>query len=203
MVTVAGEDLFTPIFNKLEGLVSAGRNAFNRHSRQDLEQLKALHREIVLDIADAIKKIEGTLAKKQAGERAEALKEQSLLTRLQLIAEKLGGLTEPIDKKIKDGVLFSEKAVSQTNYLFDHQAGILRSLLDILKTDNAMLKRFVQEEGQKLVQDCINFATEHEDRLIEGLCLPQAAPLFLSILDNMRTAAQHEVDIAQMLAKKN
>ncbi len=202
MVTVAGKDLFTPIFNKLEGIVGAARNAFNRHSRQDLEHLKAIHKDIVPEITNAIKKIEETLTKKPAGERAEDLKGQSVLTRLQLIAEKLGGLTDPIDKKIKNGVLFSEKAVSQTNYLFDHQAGMLRSLLDILKTDNDMLKRFVQEEGQKLIQDCINFATEHEDRLIEGLCLPQAAPIFLSILDNMRTAAQHEVDIAQILAKK-
>jgi Na+/phosphate symporter len=202
MDTVAGKDLFTPIFNKLEGIVGAARNAFNRHSRNDLERLKALHKEVVSEITNAIKTVEGTLAKKAAGERAEGLKGQSVLTRLQLIAEKLGSLTDPIDKKIKNGVLFSEKAVSQTNYLFDHQAGMLRSLLDILKTDNAMLKRFVQEEGQKLIQDCINFATEHEDRLIEGLCLPQAAPIFLSILDNMRTAAQHEVDIAQILAKK-
>lgn len=203
MVTVAGKDLFTPLFEKLEGLVAAARNAFNRHSRQDLEHLKAFHKESVLGIADAIRKAEGTPAKKPAGERGVGPKEQSVLTRLQLIAETLGGLTDPIDKKIKDGVLFSEKAVSQTNYLFDHQAGMLRSLLDILKTDNAMLKRLVQEEGQKLIQDCINFATEHEDRLIEGLCLPQAAPIFLSILDNMRTAAQHEVDIAQILARKN
>lgn len=202
MITVAGKDLFTPIFNKLDAMVGAARNAYNRHSRQDLEQLKTLYKEVIPEITNAIKTMEGALAKKPAGERAEGLKYQSVLTRLQLIADKLGGLDDPIAKKIKDGVLFSEKAVSQTNHLFDHQAGILRSLLDILKTDNDMLKRFVLEEGQRLIQNCNDFATEHEDRLIEGLCLPQAAPLFLAILDNMRTAAQHEVDIAQILTKK-
>lgn len=202
MITVAGKDLFTPIFNKLDAMVGAARNAYNRHSRQDLEQLKTIHKEVIPEITNAIKTVEGALAKKPPGERAEGLKYQSVLTRLQLIADELGGLDDPIAKKIKDGVLFSEKAVSQTNHLFDHQAGILRSLLDILKTDNDMLKRFVLEEGQRLIQNCNDFATEHEDRLIEGLCLPQAAPLFLAILDNMRTAAQHEVDIAQMLTKK-
>jgi len=203
MITVAGKDLFSPIFNRLEGMVGAARNAFNRHSRQDLEQLKTFHREAVPEITNAITMVEGTLAKQPAGERGPGLKVQSILTRLQLVTEKLGGLADPIEKKIKDGVLFSDKAVSQTNHLFDHQAGILRSLLDILKTDNNMLKRFVQDEGQRLVQNSIDFATEHEDRLIEGLCLPQAAPLFLGILDNMRTAAQHEVDIAQILVRKD
>jgi len=37
--------------------------------------------------------------------------------------------------------------------------------------------------------------------MIEGLCLPQAAPLFLTLLDRMRTLCQHEVEIAKILAK--
>jgi len=201
MFTVAGKDLFTPIFNKLDAKVVAARNAFNRHSRQDLEKLKTLRTEVEAEIANALKFVEEYLAK-QPAEREVGHKTQSLLTRLQLIADKLGGLAEPIEKKIRDGILFSDKAVSQTNHLFDHQAGILRSVLDILKTDNAMLKRFVADEAQTLIQNCLDFATEHEERMVEGLCLPHAAPLFLTFLDNMRTAGQHELDIVQILEGK-
>lgn len=202
MLNIAGKDLFTPIFSKLEGMVGAARNAFNRHSRQDLETLIMLRKEIVPEITNTIKEVAAALAKQPAAERGTGLRAQSVLKRLQVIADKLGGFAEPLEKKMKDGVLFSEKAVSQTNHLFDHQAGLLRSILDILKTDNDMLKRFVADEGQRLVQKCNDFATEHEARLIEGLCLPQAAPLFLEILDNMRALAQHESDIAQTLAQK-
>ncbi|MBW1992237.1 MAG: hypothetical protein JRI59_09010 [Deltaproteobacteria bacterium] len=203
MATVAGKELITPVCKKLEDMVGAARNAFNRHSRKDLEQLRGIHREILPEVAQAIKKLEGTTTKKTPTERTEILKSQSILTHLQLIAERLGGLADPIEKKIRDGVLFSEKAVSQTNQLFDRQAGILRSVLDSLETDNAVLKQYVLDEGQKMVQNCIDFATEHEERLVEGLCLPQAAPLFLSILDCMSSAARHEVDIAQILFRKS
>jgi Na+/phosphate symporter len=202
MLTIAGKDLFTSIFSTLEGMAGAARNAFNRHSRQDLEQLTTFHKGVAAAIADAIKQVQADLAKQSVEEREAGLKAQNVLTRLEFIAGKLGGLADPLEKKIKDGVLFSDKAVSQVNHLFDHQAGLLRSLLDILKTDNAMLKRFVAEEGQRLVQKCNDFATEHEARLIEGLCLPQAAPLFLAILDNMRTLAQQESAVAQILAEK-
>jgi Na+/phosphate symporter len=202
MVTTAGKDLFTSLFTKLEAMVRAARNAFNRHSRQDLGDLKTLHQEVVQEIAKAVRELEASAAKQPEAERMTGLKAQSVLTRLQLIADKLGGLTDPLEKKIKDGVLFSDKAVSQSNQLFDHQTGLLRSLLDILKTDNDMLKRFVLDEGRKMTENCNHFATEHEDRLIEGLCLPQAAPIFLTILDNMRTVAQHEVDIVQIFAKQ-
>lgn len=201
MLTIAGKDLFTPIFSTLEGMVGAARNAFNRHSRQDLEQLKSLHQEIGPALAHARQQIEAVVAKQSAAQREPGLKAQAALTQLEVIAHRLGALAGPLEKKIKGGVLFSDKAVSQTNHLFDHQAGLLRSILDILKTDNAMLKRFVMEEGQGLVQKCNDFATEHEARLIEGLCLPQAAPIFLAILDNMRALAQHESELAQMLAK--
>jgi Na+/phosphate symporter len=202
MVTVAGKDLFTPLFTRLDAMVRAARNAFNRHSRQDLGDLKTLHQEVDQEIAKAVKELEAAAAKKPEAERAAGLRAQSVLTRLQLIADKLGGLSAPLEKKIKDGVLFSDKAVSQSNQLFDHQAGLLRSLLDILKTENDMLKRFVLDEGRKMIENCNHFATEHEDRLIEGLCLPQAAPIFLAILDNMRAAARHEMDIMQILAKQ-
>ena len=200
MLNIAGKDLFTSIFSTLEGMVGAARNAFNRHSRQDLEQLKTLRKEVVSAIAGATKEVEADLAKQPAGERETGLKAQKVLKRLEIIADKLGGFAEPLEKKMKDGVLFSDKAVSQTNHLFDHQAGLLRSILDIIKTDNVMLQRYVAEEGERLVQKCNDFATEHEARLIEGLCLPQAAPLFLGILDNMRALTLNESDIAQILA---
>lgn len=79
---------------------------------------------------------------------------------------------------------------------------MVRSILDIVKTDNGFLKKFVLQESRKLVQACTDFATEHEDRLIEGLCLPQAAPIFLAVLDRFRTIGEHEMEAANLLARK-
>jgi hypothetical protein len=79
---------------------------------------------------------------------------------------------------------------------------MIRSVLDIIKTDNEFLKKYLLEEGRKLGKAALSFATEHEDRMIEGLCLPEAAPIFLALMDRMSTIAQHEVEIATLLAKK-
>ena len=135
---------------------------------------------------------------KPEGERPALNYLSGLYSHLQVIADNLGALADPIQKKIKNGVLFSDKAVTQTNYLFDTQAGMLRSVLDIVKTDNEFLKRYTETEARNLIQACNNFATEHETRLIEGLCLPQAAPLFLAILDSMRMLARQEAEIVQL-----
>ena len=138
----------------------------------------------------------------KAADQAQLTVWQDLLKGLHRIAQTLGGLWEPINKKMQENVLFSEKAVSQTNGLFDSQTGLLRSVFDIIQTGNAYLKKFVQEEGAKTQRDCADFATEHESRLIEGLCSPQAAPIFLAILEKFRSLGKQEADIIQHVMKK-
>uniref|UniRef100_A0A7V4G6C6 PhoU domain-containing protein n=1 Tax=Desulfobacca acetoxidans TaxID=60893 RepID=A0A7V4G6C6_9BACT len=192
---------FAPIFQKLGALVGAARDAFNRHSAASLEELKKLHGELAADLKNSLDAVDQILAKAPDIQRASLVRWQSILIHLQVLTETLAGLAAPIGRKAKEGILFSDKAVAQANHLFDQAAGILRSLLDTIKTDNDFLKRYVIEESQKLVHNCNEFATEHEARLIEGLCLPQAAPLFLALLDGMRTLGQYGVNIGRILAQ--
>jgi Na+/phosphate symporter len=200
-ITIDQAAIIGPVVDKLISMMGAARDAFNRHSRASLEELKGFQAGLAQEIDKAAKQV-STPSLKSEADKAMALRVQSILHRLQLIGENIGALTDPIQRKIKDGILFSDKAVSQTNYLFDHHTGILRSVQDILKTDNAFLKKYMGQEAHSLILACTNFATEHEDRMIEGLCLPQAAPIFLTILDRMRALGQHEVDIAGILARK-
>lgn len=199
---LAVREKFSPIFDKLGAMVGATRDAFNRHSGTSLERLKKLHGELDPEIRKAIEDLGALAAKSPGDQRSSLIRLQSILTRLQVVGETLEGMSVPIARKIKEGVLFSDKAVAQANQLFDQEAGILRSILDVLKTDNDFLKRYVMEEGERLVRSCNDFATEHETRLIEGVCQPQAAPLFLIMLDRLRTAGQHARDIAQILSQK-
>ena len=196
------QERFNPVFAKLGDMVGTSRNAFNRHSGASLEKLKNLHGELALEIQSAVGDL-GTLAAKASEEKkASLIRLQSVLTHLQMVGDNLEALSTPISRKIREEVLFSDKAVAQANQLFDRLTGILRSILDALKTDNEFLKRYVMAEGQRLTQSCNDFATEHEARLIEGLCLPQAAPLFLAMLNGLRNAGQHTMNIARILDQK-
>lgn len=199
---LAKQEKFTSVFEKLGDMVGAARDAFNRHSGTSLEQLKKFYGELASEIKGALDDLGTLAAKAPENQRASLVRLQSILTHLEMMGDNLEALSAPIGRKMKEGVLFSDKAVAQANQLFDHLTGILRSILDVLKTDNDFLKRYVLEEGQRLTQSCNDFATEHEARLIEGVCLPQAAPLFLSMLNGLRTAGQHAVNIAKILSQK-
>jgi Na+/phosphate symporter len=192
---------FGPIFQKLGAMVGAARDAFNRHSAASLEELKKIHGELVADLKNFLDTVNDLAAKAPEAQRSSLIRWQSILIHLQVLTETLAGLAAPIGRKAKEGILFSDKAVAQANQLFDQGTGILRSTLDTIKTDNEFLKRYVVEESEKLVRNCNEFATEHEARLIEGLCLPQAAPLFLALLDGMRTLGQYGVNIGRILSQ--
>lgn len=197
---LATREMFNPIFAKLGDMVGAARDAFNRHSGTSLEQLKKLHGGLTQEIQSTEDNFTTLAAKASKNQRASLIRLQSALTHLKMVGDILLELSTPLGRKMKEGILFSDKAVAQANQLFDHLTGILRSILDTLKTDNDFLKQYVMEEGQRLTQACNDFATEHEARLIEGLCLPQAAPLFLALLDGMRTIGQHAMNIAKILS---
>lgn len=191
-----------PVAENLIGMLGAARDAFNRHSRAGLERFKSLQETATKEIEQALKQCQEVAAKASGSEKATLARCQSLLSRLQVLIDTLGGLWEPIQKKVKDNILFSEKAVSQTNSLFDRHAGMLRSLFDIAQTDNEFLKKFVVEEARKIIKDCADYADEHETRLIEGLCTPQAAPIFLTLLDRFRSLAYQEMEIVQTFGCK-
>lgn len=192
--------IIAPIVEKLLFRLGAARDAFNRHSRDRLQELESPQGAVSQNIANASRQVKAMITRRpEAGQQVMASME-TVLSGLGAIDANLGSLADPIGKKIKGGVLFSDKAVAQTNYLFDQHAGMIRSLLDIVKTDNQFLKNYVNNEGRNLVQACADFATEHQERLIEGLCTPQAAPIFLAILDAMRGVGQTETAIAKGLA---
>ncbi|MCL4502812.1 MAG: hypothetical protein M1438_13350 [Deltaproteobacteria bacterium] len=192
-------DILAPIIHNLLAMSGAARAAFNRHSRDKVQDLQNLQRTVGRNITEASRQIQSMIARKPEAEKQALLRLETVLNQLGEINTSLGSLANPIQKKIKGGVLFSDKAVAQSNYLFDQHGGMIRSLLDIVRTDNEFLKKYVKTEARNLVQACGDYAIEHQDRLIEGLCTPQAAPIFLDILDSMQTLGQAEALIVKGL----
>ncbi len=195
----AEADILAPIVHNLLGMRRAARDAFNRHSRDKLQEVQKLHATVAGNISDASRQVKSLVARKPGAEKEVLPLMEKILSHLGEINAYLGSLADPIQKKIKGNILFSDKAVAQSNYLFDQHGGMIRSLLDIIRTDNDFLKGYVKTEARNLVQASSDYATEHQDRLIEGLCTPQAAPIFLAIMEAMRGIGQTEVEIAKTM----
>ncbi len=192
--------LFNGVMTNLIIMVEKACSAFNRQRTADLDEMLH-HQKIVADeIALLSNSLDELLFEEQGPGREFCLKLESVLAHVQLMAEDIGEMIPVLSKQIRQGIPFSQRGIAQTNELFDGQLEMLRVLADIFQTDNEMLKTFLrQEKGPSLCQLCIDFATAHEARLIEGLCLPHAAPIFLTMLDAVRNMARHGMEVAHLL----
>lgn len=121
-------------------------------------------------------------------------------TSLHRIAENIERLSELISTKIKEDILFSDRAISEITFLLQRLTDIIRPTSDIILAPNSILGNYIRESEAGIVRRATDYATQHEERLIEGLCLPKASALYINILDVIKSIAWHCKEIANRLA---
>jgi len=102
--------------------------------------------------------------------------------------------------KIRVGIPFSDRAASEITFLMERLQEVLENVSDIILARNTVIREYVKESVAEIGRSVNDFATMHEDRLVEGLCMPQASPLFLDILDAIKVIAWNAKEIAEKLA---
>jgi Na+/phosphate symporter len=197
-------ELFRDVAANLVMMIETARSAFNRQDRHDLEKLARCQTIAKEEIGLASSRIDAHLSRTHREGRVPLIRLSSILSHLEMIVEGISEMLLVLEKQIRDGIPFSRKGIDQANELFDGQIEILRALEDIFQTDNEVLKKWIcHNRGPELSRSCIDFATAHESRLVEGLCLPHAAPVFLTLLDVVRTLTRHEMEVARLLMQEH
>lgn len=115
------------------------------------------------------------------------------------IYENIEKLAIELEKKIKDNILFSDKAMTEITFLLQRLIDILRPTAEIILAKNVLVRRYVEESRAGIVRRAIEYATLHEERLIEGLCLQVASSIYLNMLDAIKSIAWHAKEITVSL----
>lgn len=95
-------------------------------------------------------------------------------------------LYQGVLEKINDGILYSEKAATELKIIFENILQYEKDLKDYLVTGNITLKNHLLTFGTEIFNLTLHFATEHENRLIRGICIPKASISFVKILESQR-----------------
>jgi Na+/phosphate symporter len=118
---------------------------------------------------------------------------------LERIADNIELLAGSIGKLLVDGVLFTDRARRETRALLDAAVELLEGLRDALRTGNRTLVRYVLETGRSVEARANDYALFHEQRLIEGVCLPRSSSVYLAVLDQLKGIEWHARQIASKL----
>jgi len=117
--------------------------------------------------------------------------------------ERMGDYVENIigctRTKIKEGILFTDKAISEINFLMERLQEVLNNTSNIILARNRIIRDYVKESATEISRSANEFSTMHEERLVEGLCMPKASPLFLDIMDALKGIAWHAKEITEKI----
>ncbi|HXX80289.1 MAG TPA: hypothetical protein VEI46_01980 [Thermodesulfovibrionales bacterium] len=120
---------------------------------------------------------------------------------LMRIGESIEKLAGCVEKMVKEHILFSDRAIEEITYLFQRIMDILRPMSDVILARNAIMAKYVGESEVGVVKQALEFATLHEERLIEGVCIPYASSLYIQMLDEIKNIAWHTKEIATKLTE--
>lgn len=188
-----------PLVDQVRLMLAAARQAFNRHSQAQLEEMARLHKSFTLEIDPFFEKVKKDLRKASADDKTYLHKLQKILTELELMAHKVAGLAEQLRYKAKQGAILSDQDFFAVNNLFSQLTGFMRSLVDIFQLNDPAHKAYVLAEGRKLSGSWFGSQSEHKTQMMDTPGQPGAWSVYLAILEVSREVVKHLENIVKSL----
>lgn len=185
------------VLHKTQSMLELTEDGFMRNKMASLDQVEELAREVHTK-EDALTT---TLAKMAAAD-AEARALLSVPASIEKIATSIKRIGESSRERIKEGLLFSDKAILESGKLFTKAKGILKQASETAITGAAGAGDNVVAEADSLERMANEFATSHEERLVTGECSPKSSSNYLCLLYAFDDMGAHIKNTVKRLSGK-
>jgi Na+/phosphate symporter len=154
-----------------------------RHNRKILDEAQKIGDRVAMDSNQLIQIV---LSAKESSSILSPATCVEISTEIQKIAYSANKMVNNIRKKIDEGVLFSDKALSELKDIFGAVINCLGTCHDLLLTKNPILVEHILRQTEKYDEITRKYAEEHQDRLIRGICLPKSSLIYLLVLESLK-----------------
>jgi Na+/phosphate symporter len=170
------KDIYLIMHKALE-MLELTEDGFAKSKISALDQADELSKEIHAkeDVLTA------TLAS-MASADSEARKLLPVPAHIEKIATSIKRIAENSRDRIKEGMLFSDKALRETSALFAKTKDVLKKAGEAAVTGAKATVDGVLAESDAVERMANEFATAHEERLVTGECSPKSSSMYLCIL---------------------
>jgi Na+/phosphate symporter len=120
----------------------------------------------------------------------------SIASSLGRMTYNIQGILDRVRGKSENHILFSEEADKEVNDVFQEAMSLLRNLPDLFATESKSLAQRIGEEGRSMFKTAEGYSEEHEERLINGICVPKHSPLYLSIIESLKGVMVHTLAVS-------
>jgi len=112
------------------------------------------------------------------------------LPHLQRVALAIDNLIDKMEIKIETRTLFSQKALDEIKQFMVAVGAEFTDVKDYCMTKNPILKEQIRVDMEKIRKMIDEFEMIHQNRLITGVCMPQASYLYIDMTDSLKRMAK-------------
>jgi len=123
----------------------------------------------------------------------------SLLISLQKIAGAIMNIIGKRKRIMDGGLCFTDKAVREVEDLFALLEEQFVDTRDFIVTRNPLLKKRIETLCSEIAQAADQDATEHQNRLVTGVCSPKSSYYYLEVVDSFKNISRNVVDLSEKL----
>jgi Na+/phosphate symporter len=120
----------------------------------------------------------------------------SIASSLDRMTYNIEGILDRLRAKSQNHILFSDPAVKEVNDVFQEAMRLLETLPNLLTTHNKILAQRIGEEGRSIFKIANGYSEGHEERLIQGICVPKSSPIYLGILESLKGVIVHILEVS-------
>jgi Na+/phosphate symporter len=110
----------------------------------------------------------------------------SIASSLGLLTYNIQSTLDRVRGKFENHIVFSDQADKEVNDLFQETMELLKNLPDLFATGSKSLAQQVGEQGRSMFKIADGYSEVHEERLINGICVPKHSPLYLGIIESLK-----------------
>jgi Na+/phosphate symporter len=183
--------------HKAQVMLELTEDGFMKNKLSSLNEADALANEIHAK-EDTLT---ATLAK-MAASNDEARLILTVPSHIEKIATSIKRISENSRERIKEGLLFSDKAINETGKLFTRTKETMKKASEATVTGSPATLETVLAESDALERMANDFATAHEERLVTGECSPKSSSTYLCILYAFEDMGAHIKDTIKKISGK-
>ena len=120
----------------------------------------------------------------------------SIASSFDRMTHNIEGIVEQLRATVFGQIIFSDRALIEVNDIFQEAMVLLESLPDLVLTQQKSLAQHIGEQVRSVFKIVNGFSDEHEERLIQGICLPKSSPMYLGILESLKGVIAHTLEVS-------
>jgi Na+/phosphate symporter len=120
----------------------------------------------------------------------------SIASSLDRMTYNIEGILDRLRVKSQNHILFSDQAVKEVNDVFQEGMRLLENLPNLITTEDKLLAQRIGEEGRSMFKIANGYSEDHEERLIQGICVPKHSPIYLGIIESLKGVIVHTLEVS-------